>query len=69
MSEPERRVTLLGVVTVQEGEATPVFDIPLDADPNVLAKPILQAEEEKARRKLAESERLRRLFLKDGADG
>jgi hypothetical protein len=69
MSEPERRVTLLGVVTVEEGEAIPVFDIPLDADPDVLAKAILQAEEEKAQRKLAESEKIRAMFLNDSADG
>jgi hypothetical protein len=62
MSEPERRVTLLGVVTVEEGEAIPVFDLP-DADPDVLAKAIAAAEEEKARVKLAESEKLRSQFL------
>jgi hypothetical protein len=59
----EPRKIYLGTITVEEGEATPVFDIPLDADPDVLAKAILQAEEEKAQRKLAESEKLRSQFL------
>jgi hypothetical protein len=64
VSEPERRVTLLGVVTVEDGEAIPVFDLP-DADPDVLAKAIAEAEAEKAQRKLAESAKLRAMFLKD----
>jgi hypothetical protein len=68
MSEPERRVTLLGVVTVEDGEPIPVFDLP-DADPDVLAKAIAAAEEEKARLKLAETAKLREMFLpRDSAE-
>jgi hypothetical protein len=60
--KPEKRVMLIGVVSVEPGEAIPIFDIP-DADPDVLAKAILQAEAEKARAKLVESEKLRSQFL------
>jgi hypothetical protein len=62
VNEPERRVTLLGVVTVEDGEPIPVFDLP-DADPTVLAKAILQAEAEKAAAAAAASEKLRSQFL------
>jgi hypothetical protein len=61
MTEPEKRITLLGVVTVEPGEPIPVFDIP-DADPDVLVKAIRAAEEAKVEAQLAESKRLRELF-------
>ena len=61
MSEEPRKI-YLGTISVEEGEATPVFDLP-DADPTVLAKAIAEAEAEKARIKLAESKRLHDMFL------
>ena len=67
MSEPERRITLLGVVTIEEGEPIPLFDLP-DADPDVLVKAIAAAEAEKARLKLVESAKLREMFLKPEGD-
>jgi hypothetical protein len=62
MSDGPRKI-YLGTISVEEGEATPVFDLP-DADPDVLAKAIAEAEAEKARLKLAASERLHEMFLK-----
>jgi hypothetical protein len=62
----EPRKVFLGVVTVEEGEAIPVFDIP-DADPDVLAKAILQAEAEKIAAQARESKRIAELFPLKGA--
>jgi hypothetical protein len=62
MADEPKRITLLGVVVVEDGEPIPVFDLP-DADPDVLAQAIAAAEEEKVQRKLAESEKLRSQFL------
>jgi hypothetical protein len=61
MTDEPKRITLLGVVAIEPGEAIPVFDIP-DADPDVLAKAIRAAEEAKVEAQLAESKRLRELF-------
>jgi hypothetical protein len=61
MSEEPRKI-YLGTISVEEGEATPVFDIPLDADPEVIRAAIQQAEEEKIAAQIRETKRLRELF-------
>jgi hypothetical protein len=58
----EPRKIFLGVVAVEEGETTPVFDVPLDADPEVICVAIEQAEEEKIGAQIRETKRLRELF-------
>ena len=69
-SEP--KITLLAVIATEPDEPV-AFAIPdtLDAlDADTIAKAIAEAEEEKAQVKLAESERLRKLFLEgDSHDG
>jgi hypothetical protein len=66
MTEPEKRITLLGVVAIEPGEPIPVFDLP-DADPDVLVKAILQAEAEKIAAQARESKRIAELFPLKGA--
>jgi hypothetical protein len=58
----EPRKIFLGVVAVEEGEATPVFDVPLDADPEIIRAAIQQAEEEKIAVQIRETKRLPELF-------
>jgi hypothetical protein len=69
MSEAPK-ITLLAVIATEPDEPV-AFAIPdtLDAlDADAIAKAIAEAEEEKARRKLAESAKLHEMFLKPGGD-
>jgi hypothetical protein len=63
MTNEAKGVTLLGVIATEPDE-TVTFAIPDGLSAGEIAAAIAAAEEEKARRKLAESERLRELFLK-----
>jgi hypothetical protein len=63
MSSEEPKRIFLGVVTVESGEAIPVFDIPLDADPDTIKAAIAAAEAEKVAAAARESERLKKMFL------
>jgi hypothetical protein len=68
----EPKITLLAVIATEPDESV-AFAIPdtLDAlDADTIAKAIEQAEAEKAQRKLAETARLREMFLGgSAADG
>jgi hypothetical protein len=68
MSEAPK-ITLLAVIATEPDEPV-AFAIPdtLDAlDADTIAKAIEQAEAEKARLKLVESEKIRAMFLKESA--
>jgi hypothetical protein len=65
----EPKITVLGVVTLEPGQAL-AFDIPLNASAEEIAAGLAAAEEAKAAAALAETKRLREIFLRDErADG
>jgi hypothetical protein len=61
--EPEKRITVLGSITREDGEAVS-FDIPENLDPDVIAANI----ERLNRERLQESKALRTMFLETGED-
>jgi hypothetical protein len=63
MTDKPTRI-FLGVVDTSDAPSI-VLTVPLDASPNAIKAALTEAEAEKARLKLAESAKLRAMFLKD----
>jgi hypothetical protein len=59
-----KRITLLGVID-KTGDPNEVFVVDVNASPEEIAAAILRANAERAAAQLAESKRLRALFLPD----
>jgi hypothetical protein len=65
MTDEPKRVIVLGTVTVEPGEAI-AFDIPLDASAEEIAAALAKHEADKAAAQVAESKKLRAMFLTGG---
>jgi hypothetical protein len=60
----EKRITYLGTITTEPDEAI-AFNIPADASAEEIAAALAKHEADKAAAQVAESKRLRALFLTD----
>jgi hypothetical protein len=65
MSEP--RKIFLGTVSIEPGEVV-AFDIPENLTPDEIAERLRRVEDAKQAAAVAETARLRQMFLKDGGD-
>jgi hypothetical protein len=61
LAEPQTRITYLGTVSAEDGEAL-AFDIPADLGPDKIAAALEQTERERIEKRAAESAELRKLF-------